>query len=62
MNEIKMKNKKKKAIVVNHEKENLLNKGRITHCPACGVDLAGPRSCASINCPCAPRITCWDKA
>lgn len=61
MNEIKMKSKKKKApAVVKSLKELIIDdlKGRITHCPACGVDLSGTKSCASINCPCAPRITC----
>ena len=33
-------------------------KNRIKFCPNCGVDLNGTKSCASINCPCAPRITC----
>ncbi|NBP03030.1 MAG: hypothetical protein EBU90_23535 [Proteobacteria bacterium] len=30
----------------------------ITHCPTCGVDLNGPDFCKSINCACAPKITC----
>lgn len=30
----------------------------ITHCPSCGVSLTGNEYCKSINCPCAPRITC----
>ena len=33
-------------------------KSRIKFCPNCGVDLNGTKSCTSINCPCAPRITC----
>jgi hypothetical protein len=53
-----MENKKEKAIVADHHKEeNYLSEGKITNCPTCGVDLKGQGSCASINCPCAPRIT-----
>lgn len=33
-------------------------KNRIKFCPNCGIDLNSTKSCASINCPCAPRITC----
>ena len=48
------------------QKKNAKNKNRdekdytktITHCPTCGVDLSGPNFCKSINCACAPRITC----
>jgi len=36
---------------------NRLDEGAITHCPTCGVDLKGSKPCASITCPCAPRIT-----
>ena len=57
---MKQKKIEKAAVVVKSLKELIINdlKGRITHCPVCGVDLNGTKSCASINCPCAPRITC----
>ena len=57
---MKQKKIEKAAVVVKSLKELIINdlKGRITHCPSCGVDLSGTKSCASINCPCAPRITC----
>ena len=47
----------KATVVDNRKEENLLSEGKITNCPTCGVDLKGQGSCASINCPCAPRIT-----
>ena len=57
-----MKQKKiEKVLVVEMQFEDMiLNdlKSRIKSCPSCGVDLSGTKSCASINCPCAPRITC----
>ena len=57
-----MKQKKiEKVLVVEMQFEDMiLNdlKSRIKSCPSCGVDLNGTKSCASINCPCAPRITC----
>jgi hypothetical protein len=56
-----MKNgkKMKKNIVkkINNKEINLDMLLTITNCPTCGVDLKGQGSCASINCPCAPRIT-----
>ena len=57
-----MKQKKiERVLVVEMQFEDMiLNdlKSRIKFCPSCGVDLSGTKSCASINCPCAPRITC----
>jgi hypothetical protein len=57
-----MKQKKiEKVLVVEMQFEDMIIndlKSRIKFCPNCGVDLSGAKSCASINCPCAPRITC----
>lgn len=57
---MKQKKIEKAVAVVKSLKVLIANdlKDRITHCPACGVDLNGTKSCVSINCPCAPRITC----
>lgn len=50
-------NDKKENTAENKKEVQSLEEGKITNCPACGVDLCGDGSCASINCPCAPRIT-----
>ena len=57
---MKQKKIEKAAVVVKSLKELITNdlKSRIKSCPSCGVELNGTKSCASINCPCAPRITC----
>ena len=56
---MKQKKIEKVPAVVKSLKELIANdlKDRITHCPMCGVDVKGPRACASINCACAPKIT-----
>ena len=52
-----MKEKEEKFVVEQRKDASGLDEGKITNCPTCGVDLKGQGSCASINCPCAPRIT-----
>jgi hypothetical protein len=50
-------NDKKENITEKRKNTQSLEAGKITNCPICGVDLRGEEPCASINCPCAPRIT-----
>lgn len=50
-------NDKKENTAENKKEVRSLEEGKITNCPACGVDLRGDEPCAFINCPCAPRIT-----
>jgi len=57
---MKQKKIEKAGEAIKSLKELIANdlKNRIKFCPNCGIDLNSTKSCASINCPCAPRITC----